>query len=217
MFRFLFFDNDGILVDTEHLVGRATDEVLKEMGYIGDGIALYKEYSMQKGISLWPTVQKQLGFSDKKIEFYHQKRNDLYSQYLQEGENLLIPGVLDVLQKLHNKIPLAIVTSSNKHHFDLIHQKTGILQYFEFILTREDFIHSKPHPEPYLTAFARVQKSISDLQPEECLVLEDSERGVVSAKEAGLTCFAIPTDFTSMMDFSRADKVLGSIEEVLQE
>jgi HAD superfamily hydrolase (TIGR01509 family) len=70
-----------------------------------------------------------------------------------------------------------------------MHRDSGLLGYFDFILTREDYAASKPDPEPYRTACAR-----SGLHPGRCLAIEDSERGVISAARAGLVVAAIPGD-----------------------
>jgi HAD superfamily hydrolase (TIGR01509 family) len=60
-----------------------------------------------------------------------------------------------------------IVTNSKQDHFALIHQTTGLLTYFHFVLTASDYMHSKPHPEPYLMAVKR-----SGFRKEECLVID---------------------------------------------
>jgi len=75
-----------------------------------------------------------------------------------------------VLDALHGTYVMGIVTSSEPDHFALIHQTTGLLTYFHFVLTASDYMHSKPHPEPYLLAVKR-----SGCCKEECLVIEDSE------------------------------------------
>ncbi|HTU61915.1 MAG TPA: HAD-IA family hydrolase, partial [Polyangiales bacterium] len=84
--------------------------------------------------------------------------------------------------------------------------RTTLTQYFELILVREDYNASKPDPEPYLTAVDRLQ-----LQAADCLVIEDSQRGLTAAKAAGLTCWVIPSDLTRDSDFSAADRKLDSL------
>ena len=101
--------------------------------------------------------------------------------------------------------------SSLSAHFEIIHKRSNLLHLFDFILTREDYGKSKPDPEPYLLALANSRQAIKD-----CLVIEDSPRGLAAAKAAGLDCWVIPSDETSGQDFSSADSVLGSIEEVAE-
>ena len=74
---------------------------------------------------------------------------------------------------------MAIVTSSPKNHFHIIHSRTGFLEFFDFYLTREDYTNSKPSAEPYLLALQK-----SGLNSQDVLVIEDSPRGLKAAKAA---------------------------------
>ena len=105
---------------------------------------------------------------------------------------------------------MGIVTSSRKDHFDMIHRNSNILQYFDFIITSDDFTCSKPHPEPYLLGIRH-----SGYNANQCIAIEDSERGVIAAKNANLFCLAIPNELTCKSDFSRADRILKNINEIL--
>ena len=77
------------------------------------------------------------------------------------------------------------------------------------MIAREDDEHSKSHPEPYLTALERHQ-----LRPDDCVVVEDSERGLAAATAAGLRCVVIPSEWTKSGDFRAAHRVLDSIGEL---
>jgi beta-phosphoglucomutase-like phosphatase (HAD superfamily) len=102
--------------------------------------------------------------------------------------------------------------SSHRDHFEAIHRNTKLLRFFEFVLTREHYERSKPDPDPYLAALARM-----GLHPRECLVIEDSERGLRSANAAGLACWVIPTVLTRAGDFRAADRMLGAVADVVRE
>jgi HAD superfamily hydrolase (TIGR01509 family) len=117
------------------------------------------------------------GGLSRAIEQLRHERNILYSTLLCQ-EPLIIAGVQQVLDALHGTYVMGIVTSSEQDHFALIHQTTGLLPYFRFVLTAGDYTHSKPHPEPYLLAVER-----SGCRKEECLVIEDSERGLTAARK----------------------------------
>lgn len=77
------------------------------------------------------------------------------------------------------------------------------------VLTREDVSERKPNPEIYIKA-----KNELGYNLDEIIVVEDTEIGVSAAKSAGLTCVAIPNQYTKKQDFSNADYVLGSIGEL---
>ena len=104
---------------------------------------------------------------------------------------------------------MGIVTSSRKDHFDIIHQRNNLLQYFNFVITPENFTKSKPNPEPYLIGINKTGYKAS-----ECVAIEDSERGVIAAKNANLFCIAVPNEMTNKSDFSKADIILDDINKL---
>ena len=104
---------------------------------------------------------------------------------------------------------MAIVTSSHRIHFDVMHETTNIREFFEFVLAREDYINSKPLPEPYLVAMQKL-----GLPAEKCVAIEDTERGLVAAKAAGLRCITIPHEFTQECKFEGAEAILESVAEL---
>ena len=121
----------------------------------------------------------------------------------------MYPGVPETLERLYGRLPMAVVTSCRRANFMQMHRDSGLLGYFDFILTREDYRASKPDPEPYLTACAR-----AGLDPGRCLAIEDSERGVISASRAGLAVAAIPGSLNQGGDFSAARWLLDGIREL---
>jgi HAD superfamily hydrolase (TIGR01509 family) len=130
---------------------------------------------------------------------------------LLSGEGLVLPGVRQTLARLAGRYAMAIVTSSRRDHFDIIHAGSDLLPYFSFILCREDYRAAKPDPEPYLLAVRYSGRATG-----ECLVIEDSARGLAAAKAAGLTCWVIPSRQTRGQDFSAADRLLGEAGELLE-
>ncbi|HEX2965127.1 MAG TPA: HAD family phosphatase [Syntrophorhabdaceae bacterium] len=205
--RALFWDNDGVLVDTERLYYVATRRVLETVG-----ISLTQEQYIQSilidGKGVWHLAAKR-GLNKEDVERLRQERNVIYNLLLQR-EHILMEDVQNVLELLSGKYIMAIVTSSLPGHFKTIHERTGFLRYFQFAVTAQDFTNSKPHPEPYLVALRRAK-----LRPEECLAIEDSERGLAAATAAGLRCIVIPNKLTKRCSFGGAYKVVENISELL--
>ena len=206
MLKGIFWDNDGVLVDTEKLYYRASATVLREVG-IDLTREEFIERSLRRGESVFAIAAEQ-GYAQDTVRTLQQKRNDRYAALLAEGIEPL-HGVEEVLRALYGRVRMAIVTSSRRRHFEIIHRHTGLLPYFDFVLTREDYLRSKPDPEPYLTALAH-----SGLAPEECLVIEDTERGLRAATAAGLRCLVVPGELTAGGDFSAAAAVLTSVRDI---
>ena len=205
----VFFDNDGVLVETEHLYFRATREIFERRGILLTE-EMYVEYFLRQGNGAWFLLEQE-DCPPHEIESLRRERNRIYAALLRE-ETVLIAGVDAALKRLLGNVRMAIVTSSRRDHFDLIHRRTGILTYFDFCLTREDYENAKPDPEPYLQAIKR-----AGCPAHECLVLEDSERGLMAAAAAGLRCIVIPRDMTRNGDFAKAYRVKRNLAEAVDE
>ena len=209
MIKAILWDNDGVLVDTEHLYFRATREVLSSIGFVLTE-KQFIELFLIEARGAWHLVQ-QMGFAPEEVEQLRQTRNKLYCDLLL-NEKLLIEGVQEVLAELHGKYKMGIVTSSLREHFDIIHRSTGLLQYFDFIVASGDYTKYKPDPEPYQVA---IQKT--GFAAEDCIAIEDSLRGLLSATRAGVRCYVIPNPLTRTSDFASAHKVLSHVRDILHE
>jgi HAD superfamily hydrolase (TIGR01509 family) len=202
----LLWDNDGVLVDTEALYLQATRELLATVGIALERDA-YVELSLRRGLSCF-VLAEQAGLPLERIEALRAARDRRYEVLLRNGAPVCA-GVEASLAALHGRVRMAVVTSTRPDHFALIHASTKLPRYFEFVLTGEDTVHHKPHPEPYLRAAARL-----GVAPEECLAIEDTERGLESAVAAGMRCAVIPHELTAGGDFSAAWRVLDSASQV---
>ncbi|MBM3817858.1 MAG: HAD family phosphatase [Acidimicrobiia bacterium] len=206
MIRAILWDNDGVLVDTEHLYFQANRDVLASIG-IDLAEEQYLDLFMVQGCGAWHLAE-QRGLPPAEIERLRDERNARYTRLLRL-EPRGLPGVEDVLAALHGKYVMGVVTSSRKDHFAVIHEATGFLKYFDFVVASGDYARSKPAPDPYLLAVDR-----SGVAVEECLAIEDSERGLAAALAAGLRCVVVPSGLTRRQTFSGAHRVLGSVSEV---
>src|SRR5262245_30243482 len=127
MIKALFWDNDGVLVDTERFYFQATQQVLATVG-IPLSEAQYIELFLVQGQGAWHLAAAK-GLQPAAVAALRDERNAIYSALLAR-ESLLIDGVREVLASLHGKYTMGIVTSSESDHFEIIHRTTGILPYF---------------------------------------------------------------------------------------
>jgi HAD superfamily hydrolase (TIGR01509 family) len=207
--RAILWDNDGVLVDTERLYFQATREVMASEG-VRLTEPMYLQLFLVEARGAWHLLE-QKGLSPARVAALRDVRHRRYLE-LVEQESRPLPGVNEVLQTLQPRFRMAVVTSSHADHFAAAHRASGLLPFFEFVLTRECYGNCKPDPEPYLCAVDRL-----GLSKEECLVIEDSERGLRAAKAAGLACWVIPHGLTRRGSFEAADRIFGSITEVARE
>ncbi len=204
----VLWDNDGVLVDTEGLYFQACREVLA-----GTGIDLtleeFQDISLRRGESVF-LLAADHGIAADDIMRLRQQRDRVYTELLL-SQCPVNDGVETTLQALYGRVGMGIVTSSRRGHFEAAHAQTAVLRYMDFVLTREDYTHSKPNPEPYLAAMAR-----HGLQPGQCLAVEDSERGLAAATAAGVACVIVLSDWTRDGDFGSAVSVVENIVDVTQ-
>lgn len=206
MIEAILWDNDGVLVDTEHLYFQATREALAEVS-----VSLqerdYIEFLLKDSRGAWHLAEA-AGVSVARIEALKAQRNERYGELLATGTRT-IDGVRETLSELHGQYAMGIVTSSRRDHFNIIHAQTGLLEYFNFVVAGGDYARSKPAPDPYLAGLDRL-----GVTAERCVVVEDSERGLQSAQAAGLRCLVIPSGMTLGGDFTGAAAILNSVREV---
>ena len=204
MKKYILFDHDGVLLETEHWSYLASKRALASLG-----IALpLDEYlaNMANGVSAWGTAVS--GISESEIKRGRDLRNRFYQEYLMT-EDIEIDSVLETLDVLSGEYRMGIVTNSKRSDFALIHKERSILDYMEFYLAREDYERTKPHPEPYLKGLERFGAAAA-----EAVVIEDSARGLKSALAAGIDCIVVASQFTATHDLSRATARVATFREL---
>ena len=205
MKKYILFDHDGVLVDTEFWYYKSGERALADIG-----LTLNKDQYLQdmnQGLGSWAQARA-AGIDEQTISRQREVRNDYYQEYLR-AESIEIEGVVETLAELSKYVRMAIVTTAKRADFDIIHEKRQIRQFMDFVLVREDYKLDKPHPEPYLTGLKRLGAA-----KEETLVVEDSSRGLNSAVAAGIDCVIVYNDFTKSHDCSRVSYRIGTLIEL---
>ena len=205
MISTVIFDLDGLLADTELLHCQAYQMAFAEHGVDLDTGDYAEHWIRQgKGIADWVDLRG-LTFDP------HALRMRKSQHYLNSLEASLRPmdGALELLESLHGKFRIALASSSYRDAIEGVLAGLGIASYFEVIVSGLDVAQVKPAPDIFLLA-ARVLR----VDPTECLVFEDAEKGVIAAHRAGMRCIAVPNDFTRHHDFSKATRVCASLREV---
>ena len=205
--EYILFDNDGVLVDTEKYYFKASKEVLATVG-LNLSIEKFCEISLIKGVGVWEAFPDELSDTEL-VDRLRTKRDRIYNNYL-KSEYIAIDGVEDVLRELSSKFRMAIVTSALRDDFLTIHNRTGLLKYFDFYLTNGDYPRSKPDPSPYLKAVERF-----GCPKESSIIIEDTLRGVMAGKNAEIDTVAIKSELSASIDFSDiATYTVNSIGEL---
>lgn len=203
--KFILFDNDGVLVETENWYYAANVKALGEIGFE----LPFERYMrmMAEGRTTWEDPIN-AGFKEVEIVRARAKRDKYYQEFI-TTKDIEIDGVEDLLRELSKTHKMAIITTSRRVDFELIHNKRGIIQYMDFVLCEEDYPRAKPYPDPYLKGV-----ELFGCSKEEAIVVEDSERGLTSAFDAGIECAIVYNEFTQTQDFSKATHRINSLQDL---
>lgn len=207
--RALIFDMDGILIDSEPLWHRAEIAVFAEAG-----LALTAEDCLRTtGLRVDATV----GFWCERFPRLASSRDALVAAILErlialvreEGEAK--PGIAEALAFARRAgLRLALASSSPYAVIEAVLARLGLSSAFEVIHSAEEEERGKPDPAVYLTTARKLE-----VDPADCVAIEDSPNGLLSAKAAGMRCIAIPEPaLREDRRFALADAVLSGLGEI---
>ena len=200
------FDLDGLMFNTEELYQCVGTEVLRRRGKTFDADLLNAMMGRP------PRVSLQLMIDWHKLEATVEElalENDEIFCDLLDTRLAYMPGLEELLSSLEAAgIPKAIATSSGPKFVANVLGRFDLAPRFDFILTCDDIIDGKPHPEIYLTAAKRF-----GVKPSEILVLEDSQNGCRAAVAAGTFAVAVPAGHSHGHDFAGAKLVIDTLAD----
>jgi len=201
----VIFDLDGLLADTEKLHLSAYKTVFSELGFeLSD-----QEYSNHwirsgKGIDAF-VAKKNLAVDP---DFVRREKAHLYKKLVSSSAKPM-PGARELLCSLKGKKTMALATSSYPKDANEVLKALDFEDFFSYVAAKSSVERVKPYPDIFL----HVAKEINTL-PENCLVMEDAEKGILAADAAGMKSIAVPNKHTISNDFSKATLVVKSLEEV---
>ena len=182
----VIFDLDGLLIDTEKLYQRFWIEAAKQCGY-----KMTKEQSLQLR-SLDKNLAKNLLTEWFGKDFSYQKTKEirikLMNDYIEKNGINAKEGAAELASYLkENGYKTAIATATNYERTNYHLKLAGLRDYFENIICASNLEHGKPYPDVYLYACRKLE-----LEPCECLALEDSPNGIKSSYSAGCITVCVP-------------------------
>jgi HAD superfamily hydrolase (TIGR01509 family) len=181
----IFFDFDGLLVNTEHLHFQAYQNMLENNGvsfpwdYPNFAAVAHKSST---GLREMITLHAPSLVKSKTWDVLYDEKKRAYQTLLEKGELDLMPGAQTILETVQMaKIPHAVVTNSTREQTTLIREKIPTLNAIPYWITREDYENPKPSPDAYLKAIEVLGKS------DKMLGFEDALRGIHALEGAHIT------------------------------
>ena len=218
MIKAFFFDQDGVIIDTERDGHRvAFNRTFAEFGFdvewdvetyhqllqIAGGKERMKHYLHDQGFGREIPAHEEAGL----IERLHKAKTATFIELIKSGALPLRSGILRIMSEIKKMgLVLGICTTSNEKAANAVAHKVLEKIKLDFVLAGDVVTKKKPDPEIYLLGLKR-----SGLEPEECICIEDSHIGVAAAKDAGLHVVATTNAYTEGEDLSRADIIVTAL------
>ena len=207
----ILFDLDGTLYKTEAYQLKAWDDVLKKRGVFINPKDYFKyigktAFEVEKDIAEEYNLDIQPGELEKEKEA-------LLLQWFKDDDDLeLMPYAKEAVEFFsnHPTLKMGLCTSGSKKEVVCKLKKNGLCECFDLIITKDEVLNGKPAPDVYLEAMRRLE-----LKGNECLAVEDTEHGLEAAKQAGAYCFVVPQEFSKGQNFSKADRILNSLNDLI--
>ena len=208
MFAAVLFDFDGVLVDTEWAIYQAWLRTFEAHGHdlpleiytrcIGSDFAIWSPKTHLEDLS---------GMDFDRHDLDARRQQEIMQDLKHQGPMLGVVGLLDQLAA--GGVRCAVVSSSSHAWVDGWLARLAISDRFETVVCRGDAPQIKPAPDLYQEAAKRLR-----LEPEQCLVIEDSLNGAKAAIAAEMPVWIVPNRVTAGLDFAAADRVFASLEEL---
>ena len=206
MLKGIALDFDGIIVDTE----TQWFEIYREWlaGEYGYDLRM-EDYVGCVGASssaLFEFLGGVLDLRETAQEFEARAKEEFMRR---SAELPALPGVAELVRAAKGEgVKLAIATSATRAKPEFHLRRLGLLDCFDALSTADLFEHIKPAPDAYLKAAELLR-----IEPGECLAIEDSGNGLISAQRAGMPCLVVKSEITSKDTFNQPYFELGSLAE----
>ena len=218
MLRAIIFDFDGVIVDSEHLIFKITQQMAAQEGWTVSEDEYFRDYLAldDRGIieHLYQSHGRPVNSQrrDQLIEWKFRA----YQEIIRNGLPPM-PGAIEFVKKAAAGYPLAIASGSLRVEIEHLLGKLGLRESFSVLATADDCARSKPDPEVYLRALERLaQLPVLRSQPlraAECLAIEDAPLGVLAAQKAGMKCLALAHS-RPIQELRHAEWVFHEFDEV---
>lgn len=196
---------DGVLVDGEPLHFQAVNKLLATEG---KAISLddYKPYMGTK--TGWADMIRDFGLTQPREHYSEIYRAMILESYRTQSEPL--PGAVELVRGLRSAgMRIGVASSSILPWVEACLARIGLEDAFDDITTGTDVDNGKPAPDIYLLAAERLS-----VNPRDCLAIEDAPAGILSAKAAGMECWAVRTEYTSGLLLPDPQREFESLQQI---
>ena len=202
----ILFDFDGLLADSEKYHFMSYRKIFARYGHHID-VKEYYKYWTSEGMGAKGEIERYgLDLDPYKIKA---EKIPLFTRYCEDGSIGLYPEAEEIMRLFAGTgKKLAVASGSSSTDIKAVLNNTGYEGFFKTIIGSDIVPVLKPEPDVFLHAAKQI-----GVPPDRCLVLEDAEKGLYSAINAGIPVIIIRSKETKAFDFSRANLVADSTAE----
>lgn len=206
--RAIVFDFDGVLADSEPLHLAAYQEIFSDFGVTLTREDYYENFLGYDDEAVFMKMGERHGWNLErgKVEALIARKTEVFEEIV-GTRDVLYPGAADTVRRLSSSFPLGIASGALRSDIELILKGSGLERFFRFVVSAEDTPESKPAPDPYLRA-----ADLHGLPSNQCVAIEDSRWGILSARAAGMKCVGITNTYPAS-ELTDADLVIDSLDE----
>ncbi len=214
MIRAVIFDFDGVIANSEPLHFRAYRDVLVDKGIALTESSYYELYLGYDDIGAFKAIAADTGtaFTDADMAALV-ARKAVRLEELEKSGSVLFPGARDAIMRMADAFPIAVASGALKAEILRVLDHEGLRGHFQFVVSAEDTPASKPDPAPYLLAAEKLRSTVADLQAHECVAIEDSKWGLVSARAAGMRTVGITQTYPASALVDVSDTVITHLDQ----
>lgn len=210
----IVFDFDGVIADSERLHLRSYQDILAPEGITISNEDYLAKYLGYDDVGVFKAVGRDhdVPMDDARVKDLIERKGERYESLAAAGE-MLFPGAAQFIRSAVDAgVPIAIASGALTHEIEEVLTRAGIRDLFPVIVGADQTERSKPHPDPYQTAFARLRAHTGqDLIAWKTVAIEDSRWGLVSARDAGLRCVAVTNTYREAELRSDAELVVAGL------
>lgn len=196
MLRAIIFDFNGVIIDDEPLHFFAFQEILKKEGIRLTRKTYFKHYLAYDDRTCITRILKDRGQEPSRPEILRlRKAKERAYRRLLKTRLRLFPGTVNLIRDCAAHYPLAIASGALRTEIFSILKKFQLKKYFKVVVSADDVVNGKPHPETFIRALQLLNRGRAPrgekIRANECLVIEDAFQGIVAAHQAGMKCMAV--------------------------
>lgn len=210
MKKAVIFDMDGLMIDSERVTYNEYVKKLAQLGHHDFTEELYRNCLGKNKQGICQVFIDHYGQDFPMTEVW-----DDVHVWIDESLRQYVPkkkGLVELLEYLKaNNYKTIVATSSGRARVDEILKNADLTKYFDDTICGDEVTHGKPHPEIFLTACQKL-----DVKPEEALVLEDSEAGILAAYDGRIDVICVPDmKYPEPQFVEKVTKIVDSLDQVI--